>query len=162
MTHKELLHTRLASQQIAATNFKTPKDIVSWMGAMQAQDYYMAKWAIGIRLPGSTDEQIQTSLDKGEIIRTHLLRPTWHFVSPQDIYWMLELTAPQIKASAKSREKQLGLTEKIFTKSNNLIQKALSDGQHLTREDIMGELAKAKIATDNNRSSHLLMRAELE
>lgn len=153
---------RLHSQQIAGTKFKSPKDLVNWMGAMQAQDYYMAKWAIGIRLPGSVDKKVQTAIDKGQIIRTHLLRPTWHFVSPDDIYWMLELTAPQIKASSKSREKELELTEKIFTKSNNIIQKALSADQHLTREELMAELAKAKIATDNNRSSHLLLRAELE
>jgi hypothetical protein len=126
-----------------------------------AQDYYMAKWAIGVRLPGSTDRQIQTAIDKGQIIRTHLMRPTWHFVSPDDIYWMLQLTAPQIKSSLKSREKELGLTETIFKKSNTIIQKALRE-KHLTREELMADLTKAKIATDNNRSSHLLLRAELE
>jgi len=158
----DIANIRLHSQQIANTKFKTAKDLVKWMGAMQAQDYYMAKWAIGVRLPGSTDTQIQTALDKGQIIRTHLLRPTWHFVSPEDIYWILELTAPQIKASAKSRDKELELTEKIYTKSNTIIQKALRDGKHLTREELIAGLAKAKIATDNSRSSHLLLRAELE
>jgi len=158
----DIANIRLLSQQIESTKFKAAKDLVKWMGAMQAQDYYMAKWAIGVRLPGSTERQIQTAIDKGQIIRTHLLRPTWHFVSPEDIYWMLELTAPQIKASSKSRDKQLELTEKIYTKSNSIIQKALRDGKHLTREELMAELAKAKIATDNNRSSHLLLRAELE
>jgi hypothetical protein len=162
MKLKDIANIRLLSQQIASTKFKTAKDLVNWMGAMQAQDYYMAKWAIGVRLPGSTDVQIQAALDKGEIIRTHLLRPTWHFVSPEDIYWMLELTAPQIKAASKSRDKELELTEKIYTKSNTIIQKALSDNKHLTREELMAELAKAKIATNNNRSSHLLLRAELD
>ena len=158
----DIANIRLLTQQVVDTKFKSPKDLVVWMGAMQAQDYYMAKWAIGVRLPDSTDKQVQTAIDKGQIIRTHLLRPTWHFVSPEDIHWMLELTAPQIRAFAKSRDKELDLTEKIYTKSNTIIQKALRDGKHLTREELMAELAKVKIATDNNRSSHLLLRAELE
>jgi hypothetical protein len=162
MKLKDVANIRLQSQQIAGSKFKTAKNVVKWMGAMQAQDYYMAKWAVGVRLPGSTDNQIQTAINKGQIIRTHVLRPTWHFISPEDIYWMLELTAPQIKVMARSRDKELELTEKIYTKSNSIIQRALEDGEHLTREELMTELIKAKIATDNNRSSHLLLRAELE
>jgi len=96
---------RLISQQIAGTKFKAVKDIVAWMGAMQAQDYAMVKWAIGVRLPNTIDRAIEAAIDNGEIIRTHLLRPTWHFVSADDIYWLLGLTAPQIKASLKSRHK---------------------------------------------------------
>ncbi|MEW6108889.1 MAG: winged helix DNA-binding domain-containing protein [Nitrospirota bacterium] len=144
------------------TKFKTVKDIVGWMGAMQAQDYAMVKWAIGVRLPGSTVQVIETAINNGEIIRTHLLRPTWHFVSADDIYWMLELTAPQIKASLKSRHKELGLSETIFSKSNTIIEKALRGGKHLIREELAAELGKAKIATDDNRASHLLLRAELD
>lgn len=89
---------RLINQQLKGTKFKTPKDIVSWMGAMQAQDYNMAKLAIGVRLPESTDKMIEEAFNKGEILRTHLLRPTWHFVSADDIYWLLELTGPRLKS----------------------------------------------------------------
>ena len=89
MNFKNISGLRLVTQQIAATNFKTPKEIVSWMGAMQAQDYNMAKWAIGVRLQNTTDSIIEDAFNKGEILRTHVLRPTWHFVSADDIYWML-------------------------------------------------------------------------
>src|SRR5438046_1563490 len=99
MTLKDIAKIRLYNQQIAGTTFKTPKDIVGWMGAMQAQDYAMAKWAIGVRLPKSTNTSVETAIDKGEIIRTHLLRPTWHFVLAKDIYWMIDLTGPRIKAA---------------------------------------------------------------
>jgi hypothetical protein len=98
----------------------------------------------------------------GEIIRTHLLRPTWHFVSSNDVHWMLELTAPQIKAAMKSRNKQLELTDGVFQKSNRIIEKTLTGGKHLHREELMAEIIKANISVDNNRSSHLLMTAELE
>jgi hypothetical protein len=157
-----IANMRLYSQQIAASKFKKPKELVKWMGAMQAQDYNMAKWAIGIRLPGSTDDTVEDAVTKGQIIRTHLMRPTWHFVSSEDIYWMLELTGPQIKTSLKTREKQLGITEKILAKSSTIIQKALTANKYLTREELATEVKRAKIATHDNRLSHLLIRAELE
>jgi DNA glycosylase AlkZ-like len=162
MNLSEIAKIRLESQHIAGTKFSSPKDIISWMGAVQAQDYAMAKWAMGIRLPGSTEKKVVEALNKGEILRTHLLRPTWHFVSAEDIYWMLELTAPQITASMKFREKWLGLTKAILTKSNRVIEKALTQGEHLTRKELIAELNKANIRTDEYRSGHLLMRAELD
>lgn len=132
------------------------------MGAMQAQDYSMVKWAIGLRLPNSTDRVIEAAINNGEIIRTHLLRPTWHLVSAKDIYWMLELTAPQIKATLKSRHKELGLSQTIITKSNTVIKQALRDGKHLTRYELVAELEKNGIMTNENRASHLLVQAELD
>src|SRR6185369_12450495 len=104
---KDIATARLISQQIAGSKFKKVKDLVGWMGAIQAQDFIMAKWATGVRVPGSTDKIVQAAVDKAEIIRTHILRPTWHFVSADDIYWMLDLTASRLKASMKSRHKQL-------------------------------------------------------
>ncbi len=154
--------SRLHNQQLEKTKFKTPNEVVSWMGAMQAQDFYMAKWAIGIRLPNSTEKIIETAIDQGEIIRTHLLRPTWHFVSRDDIYWMLELSSPQIKSLMKSNNKMLELTDSVFTKSNKIIEKSLAGNKHLTREELVAELTRAKIPTNITRSSNLLMRAELD
>ena len=132
------------------------------MGAMQAQDYPMAKWAIGVRLPGSTDQTLEAAIANADIIRTHLLRPTWHFVSAEDVYWLLDLTAAQIKAAQSSRDRQLELTEAVYTKSNAIIEKTLSSRGHLPREELIIVLNKAGIATDQNRASHLLARAELE
>ncbi len=153
--------SRLTAQQITGTKFKAIKDLVGWMGAMQAQDYAMMKWAVGVRLPGATDQAVEDAISKGEIIRTHLLRPTWHLVSADDIYWMLELTAPNIKASMKSRHKDLRLSESVLAKSNAIIEKTLTGEKHLTRDVLAGEIKKAKIPTDENRLSHLLMWAEL-
>jgi hypothetical protein len=162
MNLKNIANIRLSSQQISSTKCKSVKDIVEWMGAMQAQDYAMAKWAIGVRIPDSTDKMVETAINNGEIVRTHLLRPTWHFVSAKDIYWMIELTAPQIKASLRSRNKELELSETIFSKSNNIIATALEGGHHLTREELKTKLEKAKIAIDDNRASHILLQAELD
>ncbi len=162
MTIKDIVNVRLSSQQITNRIFDKVKDVVGFMGAIQAQDYAMAKWAIGVRLPGSTDKIVTTSINNAELIRSHLLRPTWHFVSADDIYWMLQLTAPQIKSSMKSRNKELELTEAVFNKSNKVIIRTLSGGKNLTRGELRKELEKAKINTDKNRLSHLLMEAELD
>jgi hypothetical protein len=132
------------------------------MGAMQAQNFAMAKWAIGVRLLNSTEHEINGAIDRGDIIRTHLLRPTWHFASASDVSWMLELTAKKVKASMKSRQQQLGLTEAIITKSNSIIEKALRGGKHLSRAELQLELIESGVAIYDNRLSHLLAHAELD
>jgi len=162
MNLRDISTIRLISHQIAAPQLKSAKAIVDWMGAMQAQDYAMAKWAIGCRLPGSTDQMIERAINKGEILRTHLLRPTLHLVSQDDIYWMQALTAHQIKARLKSRHKELELSETVFNKSNAIIENALTGGKQLTREELEAEIEKADIATINNRGYHLLVWAELD
>ncbi|MFN8411640.1 MAG: winged helix DNA-binding domain-containing protein [Anaerolineales bacterium] len=161
MNHLDIANARLINQQITSSRFTSAKELVSWMGAMQAQDAAMVKWAVGIRLPQSTTQTIETALDKGEIIRTHVLRPTWHLVPADELRWMLALTAPHILAQTKSRQKELELSEAVLKKSMSIIEKILRDGNHLTREEIILELNKGKIATDENRASHIFVYAEL-
>src|SRR6187200_1057469 len=100
MTSTDITGHRLKNQQIAGTKFKKPHEIVEWLVAMQAQEYAMSKWAIGLRLPGSIDADIEKAFNDGLILRTHLMRPTWHFVTPADIRWMLALTAPRVNAAS--------------------------------------------------------------
>ena len=162
MVLSDISDLRTIHQQIAGTAFSTAKELVAWMGAIQAQDYTMAKWAIGSRLGNSTDVEIEAAYNRGEFIRTHLMRPTWHFVSADDVYWMLELTSPQIKTFIKSREKQLELNQDLISKSYRIIERVLSKQKYFTREEINQEFEAAKINTDLNRLSHLLLRAELD
>jgi hypothetical protein len=154
--------TRLISQKIETPDSDNAEAVVSWMGAMQAQDYPMAKWAVGLRMKGSTDKSIQTSLDKGEILRIHLLRPTWHFVSSDDIYWMLQLSARKIKSSLKTRHRELELSETVHIKTRTIIERMLTGGASLTRDELAIEFLKAGIRTDENRLSHILFRAEMD
>ncbi len=162
MNFTDISNFRLINQQIADSKFNKIKDIVGWMGALQAQDYTMVKWAIGSRLPGTCDAEIETAVKKADIIRTHILRPTWHFVSADDIYWMLELSSPQINSVTKTRDKDLGITESILKKSNLLFEKLLSGGKELTRKEIVEEFKRANIETENNRFYHLQMHAEID
>lgn len=162
MNLSEIALLRLRDQQLVNPEFASAREAVHWMGAMQAQDFNMVKWAAGIRIPGSTENVFDEAFNAGEILRTHLLRPTWHLVSRDDINWMLSLTAPRIRAAAAFRDKQLGLDEKIFSRSNTIIGETLSGGNHLTREQLIEKLQQAGIDTGDNRASHLLMRAETE
>ncbi|MGH2665566.1 winged helix DNA-binding domain-containing protein [Flavobacterium sp.] len=162
MTSIEISNIRLNNQQITGSKFETVKDLAGWMGALQAQDYAMSKWALGVRLPGFSDFIVEEAINKGEIIRTHLLRPTWHFASSDDIYWMLELSSPQIKALMKSRLKELELSEAILSKSNAIIENALSGNNHLTREELATLFNTSGIATNDNRLSHIMTHAEME
>jgi hypothetical protein len=162
MKQTDITHLRLLSQQIETTGFTKIEDLVGWMGAMQAQDYAMAKWAVGVRMPGITEQQVDAALHHGAIIRTHVLRPTWHFVRPEDIRWMLELSAPQIKTSMRSRDRELGLTDDVYKKTNRAIEKMLKGGLHWTREEIIAALEKAKLVADTSQAWHVIVRAELE
>ena len=170
MTSKELIRLRLSNQWITRLTVRqtilpslpfTPADVVAHLGAMQAQDYAMAKWAVGLRMDNATHDNIEQAIDKGQILRTHVLRPTWHLVHPKDIRWMLALSAPRIRAAMATQQRQLQLDEKIFRRSEKLIEKALAKDQHLTRTELMTRLQAAGIATNDIRSSHIMIRAEL-
>lgn len=132
------------------------------MGAIQAQDYAMSKLAIGSRLHDTSHHKIEAALDEGFILRTHVLRPTWHLVHKEDIFWMLELTAPRIRAAMRSNNRKLGLDSALFTTCNDLLVRALEGCNHLTRAEIVDIWNRANIATDSSRVAHLLIQAELE
>jgi len=96
-----IAHQRIHNQHLSSTEFKKPADLVNWMGAVQAQDYYGAKWALAQRMKDATDETIEKAFANGDILRTHVMRPTWHFVTPADIRWILKLTAPRVNATCR-------------------------------------------------------------
>lgn len=122
----------------------------------------MAKWALGIRLSECTNQRITEAYNRGEILRTHILRPTWHFVSPLNIRWMLSLSAGRIKSSSKSRDRDLGITEELYERTNRIIRKALEGNKCLTKDALAVEIGKARIKTDTAYMTHFLMRAEAE
>ncbi|MES2575557.1 MAG: winged helix DNA-binding domain-containing protein [Bacteroidota bacterium] len=160
MTHQEIANYRLASQKLLKENQNTPQDIVKHLGAIQAQDYPMAKWAIGSRC-NATEKGIEEAINSGKIIRTHILRPTWHFVSAEDIYWMLDLSRPQVKRLFTSLATQHGYDEKKLDQVNSSIEKLLTGNNHLTRDEIMQELNIQKGSGDLSPVI-IMMNAELD
>jgi hypothetical protein len=163
MTNLEIAQQRLLNQQIARTRFTKPDEVVGWLGAVQAQDYAGAKWALGLRLQTATDSAIDRAFADGTILRTHLLRPTWHFVTPSDIRWLLALTAPRVHAANAFMVRRLELDSETFKRSNAALTRALQGGQQLTRDELQAVLQAAGIATESGlRLAYLMMFAELE
>jgi len=154
---------RLLSQHIAGIPFEQPGEVVKWLGAVQAQDYLAAKWAVAARTKDFTDAAMERVFAQGSVLRVHLLRPTWHFVAPEDIRWMLALTAPRVHAVNAYWYRKAGLDSAIFSQSNAALVKALRGGNQLTRLEIATLLQQAGIATDiPQRFAYLMMRAELD
>jgi hypothetical protein len=156
MTTEDILKLRLANQQISRTDFKTPGELVAWFGAVQAQDYLNSKWAIGLRLKNSDEADIEQAIADKTIVRTWPMRGTLHYVSPENVRWMLELLTPRVIARAANIYKLAGLDKKIFLKSKKLIAKILEGGRLLTRNEIYRELEKGGISTASQRGLHIL------
>jgi hypothetical protein len=163
MTNLEIANQRLHNQLITRQTFEKVEDVVRWLCAVQAQDYAAAKWALGLRMQNMTDEIIEQAFASGAILRTHILRPTWHFILPADIRWMLTLTAPRVIAASAYYYRALGLDDTVFSRSNAVLAKALQGGKQLTRAELATVLQQAGIATVNGqRTGQIIMRAELD
>lgn len=140
----------------------TAADVVKHLVAMQAQEYALAKWAIGLRMTKATNTIIENAFNTGEIIRTHVLRPTWHFVCPGDIRWLVTLTAPRVHAFNALYYRKAELDSKTLVRAANVISKSLRDNNHTTRKELQGDLLKAKIRADGLRLTLIMMYTELE
>ena len=140
-----------------------PTSLVAALGAVQSQEFDAAKWALGLRMgPGATDAAIERAFADGRILRTHVLRPTWHFVPRDDIRWMLELTAPHVRRPLAGYLRRLGLDAPLTTRAVRIIERALGDEGPLTRQDLQARLATAGIGVDSIRLAFIMMGAELE
>ncbi len=158
----DILRQRLHNQLLSQTKCTQPAQIVEWFGAVQAQDYAGAKWALGQRLENATDAAIEKAFNAGTILRTHVMRPTWHFVTPADIRWMLQFTAPRVLAFIAFMDRQFGLDKAAFRRSNTVLTKALQGGKQLMRIELGAILQRNGFQTNANRLGHLLMHAELD
>jgi len=153
---------RLYNQHLLSEKFHRISDVLKWFGAIQAQDYYGAKWSIGLRLENVFDKDIELAFNNGEILRTHVMRPTWHFVAPSDIRWMLALTSPKVHAFNGYYYRKSGLDKSIFKKTTRIIEKALANKKQLTRLELNTVLKNSKIPTDKLGLSYIIMQAELD
>jgi hypothetical protein len=154
---------RLQNQRIARPGRRGVENVVAWLGAVQAQEYGPAKWGLALRSPGSsTDAAIERAIDRGRILRTHVLRPTWHFVSAPDIQWMLDLTAPQVHRRMSTYDRQLGLDPGTMTRATGVIERALGENRYLTRRELGAHLHRAGLPSKTIELAHIAMHAELE
>ena len=157
-----IANRRLQTQRLTGKRFASALDAVGWLGAVQSQDYTGAKWALGQRTSDVTDADLDRLFDDGAIVRTHVLRPTWHFVLPDDIRWLLDLTAPRVRAKMAYYDRQREVDSALVIRSQVLLEASLRDSNYLTRSQLMAVFEDAGIQVDGDRMGHLLMRAELD
>jgi hypothetical protein len=158
----DIASQRLLNQRLAASPFEKPGEVVDWLVAVQAQDFFGAKWALGLRLRDAHDADLDRAFNAGEILRTHMLRPTWHFVTPADIRGLLALTAPRVHALNAGMYRKLELDDTTLKRGHRALSKALRGNQHLTREELSVALERAGIAAKGQRLAYIVMHAELE
>ena len=161
-TSDELINERLRNQHLTRPARRDPAQVVASLGAIQAQDFPAATWAIGLRAPGCDSSQIEDAFNSGSILRTHVLRPTWHFVVPDDIKWMVALSAPRVHAANAYYYRQAGLDAKILARSCAMMSRVLEGGNHQTRAELAVALKRAKVAADGLKLAYILMHAELD
>src|ERR1700738_4537428 len=159
----DIVGRRLINQGLVKPTLKTASEVVARLGAVQAQDYSASKWGISQRTSGLTDAAIEKEIDDGTIVRTHVLRPTWHFVAAVDIGWMLALSAPRVHAANAYWYRWNEVDDAVAHRSRTAMSKALRDGKHLTRAELGQALTRAKIqVTSGVRLASIVMRAELD
>lgn len=158
MNIKEL---RLVRQGLAQPAGLSASAVVSRMGAIQAQDYAGATWALGLRVAATSHAHIDQALSNRLILRTWLMRGTLHFVAADDLRWMLDLVAPRIINSSARRNRELELDAQTLSRSNNLITAALREARQLNRTELLAMLQQAGISTRGQRAPHLLRWAAL-
>lgn len=141
----EIVQLRLYNQRLVGEKFRTAAEVVRWMGAVQGQEYPFAKWALGLRVEGATEAVIEQAFNDGEILRTHVLRPTWHFVTPADIRWLLELTAPRVHAAMAAGYRNMELDAPLARRTHAAMRKLLRDGNALTRKELREGLERSGI-----------------
>jgi hypothetical protein len=151
-----LAASRLVNQQIAATNYTTPAEIVAHLGALQAQDYLGALWSIGLRLPGSNQQAIEQALADHSLVRTWPMRGTLHIVAAADARWLLDLLAPRRLAQLAGRRRQLGIDAATLAHSRFVCQGALAGGRQLERSAMFALLETNGVATTGQRGIHIL------
>ena len=159
-----LTDIRLHAQQLVAPQFDDPVELIRWMGMVQAQEYGSAKWAVALRLRTLAAAPVEEALREGRILRMHIMRPTWHFIAAEDVRWMLHLSARRIRAANASFAKGngCGLDEGDYLRCSRLLERILGGGNHLTRQQIAGELERAGMAVDAPRLNRLMMHAETD
>jgi hypothetical protein len=158
----DLVRRRMAAQRLTGGGHASAADVVRSLGAVQAQEFAEAKWSIAERMAGEpTEDEIDAAFDRGEFVRVHVLRPTWHFVAPEDLRWMQALTAPRVHAANRPYYRQQGLDEAALNRGAEIVATALADGP-LTRKEVREALASAGMELEPMAAGYVLHYAELE
>jgi hypothetical protein len=152
---------RLHNQRLVGTPFKTPAAAVQWLGAVQAQDFSGAKWALALRTRSTNDAALDRAFNSGAFFRTHVMRPTWHLMAPADLRWLLALTSPRVHAVNGHMYRRLELDEAMVRRAYETFVAGLQGGRAKTRQELAACLEAKGIAARGQRLAYIVMHAEL-
>ena len=154
---------RLLNQQLVAQQFNDPVSVVSHMGAMQAQEYRMMRWAVAMRTRKPSAAAFRKAFDSGQIIRLHLMRGTWQLVSTDDYWPLVELCAPKALAVTKGWMHSNGITisDEEVRLVRDILLRTANDLRSVTKEDFVQALAEKDLTMDDHRLSYHIRMAEI-
>ena len=138
MDDRMIARWRLHTLRLAGATYPSAPAAVEGMLGVQAENYSQASWAVSCRTPGTPEAEFGRLFDDGAVLRTHVLRPTWHFVRPDDIAWLLELTGPRASKNLVQLQRAHDVGNDVLESATEAIADILSGGEHLTR-DVIGE-----------------------
>ena len=162
MARQEVLRRRLATQRLGGHGLPTGTDVVRLLGSVQSQEYGHALWSLGMRTSGLTAAELQDEFDRGAFLRTHILRPTWHFVAAEDIRWILQVTTARVQRLNQTIYRQEGLDTATLDRGAALIAEELRGGRYRTRAELAGSLTEGGLASQRLHLAYIVMNAELE
>jgi hypothetical protein len=154
---------RAHAQSLDRPRFDSLVDVVRHLGCVQSQLHDMALWGVGRRLrDGATLAQLQHSFDAGEVVRTHVLRPTWHLVAPDDLHWLQALTGPRVRRLVETTNRSIGLSSDVVERGAALVVEILADGRPRTRRELMDALTASGFVLTGQAMAHVVMSAEID
>ena len=158
---REVLSRRLATQRLTGDSPSTAAEVVRVLGCVQSQEYGHALWSLGLRTSGLTVADVQAEFDSGSFLRTHILRPTWHFVAAEDIRWILQVTAPRVQKLNQTIYRQHGLDPATLERGLAILIEELEGGRYRTRAELGRALADRGLASQGIGLAYIVMNAEL-
>ena len=154
---------RLLNQQLVAPQFSDPAELVGYMGAMQAQEYRMMRWAVAMRTQKPSAKAFKQAFDNGRIIRLHLMRGTWQLVAAEDYWMMIDLCANKAIAVTKGwmSSNKISIPDEELTKVRDILAQTAADLGSATKEDFVSALAEKDIRMEDHRLSYHIRMAEM-
>ena len=153
---------RLLNQQLAAPQFSDPAEVIGHLGAMQAQEYRLMRWAVEMRTKKPSAKAFKKAFDSDEIVRLHLMRGTWQLVVKEDYWWMLDLCAPKAITVTKGwmHSNKIDIPDEEYLKIREILAQTAADKGSVTKEDFVQALAEKDITMDDHRLSYHIRMGE--
>jgi hypothetical protein len=157
----DVVRIRLESQQLRAPLATSAEDALKNLLAVQAQEFAYARWSLAQRTPGATADDVERAVADGRILRTHILRPTWHFVHRDDLPWLRALSAPRLHQANGGMYRRTGIDAVTAARSGEVLEAAVAGARHRTREQLAAELQRAGFPAKGLVLAYLIMHAEI-